>query len=459
MDAQERDRLAGELDALATALEEARGRHAAGLDAEPSLAPLFAAHSEAAHRRTVDALREAGEEALAARVAALRAGRAAAAGEEAWRAAEAAARGRGPDGEAPLATLELAALRERDRERRLALARAAAAALEPAAAHREAACEAAARARAEVGHAPDWRVVVEGDQLLAASDDAWRDVLAYRARAELALAPLPSGDLARADLLHLAALARWDGLFRAGMLPVALKLTLEPLGLDGRARVDAAERPAQWPGVHVHGARISFRPRGGAGDWQDLAEGVGRALGAAAAPPHRRDPVLGAALGWLLGSLLFEPRWLADRAGVERRQAADVVRDLALRRLLALRARAGALRVATEVERGLSGARWREAYVEAMEGATGARWEGVRAARDADAAAHAAALRGADAGERLRRDLRERLDEDWWRNPRAAALLAGLLAAGALPPEPGDATPAPGDAARALAARLEGKAP
>ncbi|ABC79974.1 hypothetical protein [Anaeromyxobacter dehalogenans] len=455
MDAQERDRLAGEVDALAAGLEEARGRHAAGLDPEPSLAPRFAARSEAAHRRTVDALRAAGEEALAARVAALRAERAAAGHEEAWRAAEAAARGRGPDGEAPLAALELAALRERDRGRRLALARAAAEALEPAAAHREAACEAAARARAEVGHAPDWRVVVEGDQLLAASDDAWRDVLAYRART--ALEPLPAGDLARADLLHLLALGRWDGLFRAGMLPVALKLTLEPLGLDGRARVDAADRPAQWPGVHVHGARISFRPRGGAGDWQDLVEGMGRALGAAAAPPHRRDPALGAALGWLLGSLLLEPRWLADRAGVERRQAADVVRDLALRRLLALRARAAALRVATEVERGLSGARWREAYVEAMEAATGARWEGVRAARDADAAAHAAALRGADAGERLRRDLRERLDEDWWRNPRAAPLLAGLLAAGALPPEPGDTAPAPGDAARALVARLEGK--
>ncbi|GAO05449.1 hypothetical protein PSR1_04363 [Anaeromyxobacter sp. PSR-1] len=109
------------------------------------------------------------------------------------------------------------------------------------------------------------------------------------------------------------------------------------------------------------------------------------------------------------------------------------------------------------MERGLSGARWREAYAEAMEGATAARWEGVRAARDADAAAHAAALRGADAGERLRRDLRERLDEDWWRNPRAAPLLAGLLAAGALPPAPGDTTPAPGDAARALVARLEGK--
>jgi hypothetical protein len=452
MDAEERDQLARELDALSAELEGERGRHATGLEPEPALARLFAARPRVAHRETVQVLRDAGEPDLAGRVAALRSERAQAEDEEAWRAAESAARGAGPDGEASLVELELAIPSEPDRDRRGALARAAAQALAPAMALREAAVERRARAAAEIGLAPDWRAVVEGDQVLAASDDAWRDVLAHRARTALGAAT----GLARADLLHVLRLARWDGLFQPGMLPIALKLTLEPLGLHlGRVRVDDAERPGQWPGVHVHGARVAFRRRGGAGDWQDLLEAVPRALTAALVPPHRRDPALGAALGWLLGSLLAEPRWLADRAGVDRRHAPDLIRDLALRRLLALRAAAAALRVATEVERGLSGAAWRDAYREALGAATGAEWDGVRAARDADAPAHAAALAGAAHGERLRREVRERFDEDWWRNPRTAGFLAGLLAAGRLPEPEGEA-PAAVDAARTLAARLEG---
>lgn len=456
MDGQERDHLAREAGALAAGLAEERARHVAGLEPEPALARLFAARPRVAHRDTVQALRDDGEAELARRVAALRAERAQAEEEEAWRAAESAARAIGPDGEASLHDLEAALPGEPNRERRAALARAAREALGPAMSLREAAVEKRVRAAAEVGLAPDWRAVVEGDQLLAASDDAYRDVLAHRARSALgATAP---GGLSRADLLHVLRLPQWDGLFPAGMLPVALKLTFEPLGLDlGRVRVDDAARPGRWPGVHVHGARVSLRRRGGAGDWQDLLEAVARALAAAAAPPERRDPVLGAALGWLLGSLLAEPRWLADRAGADRRHAPDLIRDLALRRLLSLRAGAAALRVASEVERGLSGAAWRDAYREALGAATGADWDGVRAARDADAPAHAAALAGAAQGERLRRAVRERFDEDWWRNPRTAEFLADLLAAGRLPDLDGGEAPAPADAARALTARLEGK--
>jgi hypothetical protein len=241
------------------------------------------------------------------------------------------------------------------------------------------------------------------------------------------------------------------------MLAVALKLTVEPLGLDlGRIRVDDDARPGRWPGVHVHGPRISLRRRGGVGDWQDLLEAVPRAL-SAVVPPGQRDPALGRALGWLLGSLLAEPRWLADRVGADRRHAQDLIRDLALRRLFALRAGAAALRVATEVERGLSGAAWRDAYREALGAATGATWDGVRAARDADGPAHAAALGGAAAGERLRRAVRERFDEDWWRNPRAAGFLASLLREGQPTGSDGGADQDAADAARVLVARLEGK--
>ena len=455
MDRGEMDQVAGEVDTLVAALDEERFRHVAGIEGEPALARPFALRSRAAHRETVRMLRDSGDPALAERVAGLRAERAQAELEEGWRAAESAAAGAGPDGRAPLAGLEAAMPRERDPGRRRALAAAAAQALAPAASAREAAIETRARARAEVGLAPDWRAVVLGDAALAASDDVWRDVLPYTVRRELGTAG--SEGLSRADLLHTLALARWDGLFRAGMLAVAAKLTLEPLGLElGRVRIDDADRPAKWPGAHAIGARISFRARGGGGDWQDLLAAVGRALAAGAAPPSARDPDLAEALAWILGALLLEPRWLAERADVDRRHAEDVVRDLALRRLLALRADGAALRVAAEVERGLSGAAWREAHRAALHAATSATWEGVRAARDGDADALSARLRGAEAGEALRRELVERFDEDWWRNPRSAAHLAGLLAAGALPRA--EAPPPGGLAARHLVSRLEGGA-
>ena len=422
-----------EVDSLVRDLERERARAIAGVETEPAIARLFTAHPKAAHRATVSALRGAGNNPLAELVAALRAERAASEHEESWRAAEARAFAIGPEGPLPLAALELAIPREPDRARRKGLADAAATALEESASSREAMLEVNARAGAEVGLVPDWQAVVAGDELLAATDDAYRDVLRYLARRDPSLVT-PAGGLSRADLLRLLALVPWDGLFRQGALTAAVRATAAPLRLDlDRIAVDEGDRRAQWPGVHVTGPRISFRPRSGAGDWQDLLEALGRALAAAHAPPHRRTPALGNALGWLLGSLLLEPRWLLENAGVERRHAADVRRDLALRRLMTLRAKAAAFRVASEVRRGLSGVAWRVTYRDALTEAVGATWDAVRAGRDGDAAEHAALLQGAGAGEWLRATVREQFDEDWWRNPRTAQFLAGLLAAGVLP--------------------------
>ncbi|HYG66086.1 MAG TPA: hypothetical protein VD838_00455 [Anaeromyxobacteraceae bacterium] len=197
MDGPEMDpvALAREVAHLLGALESERFRHVAGLEPEPALAGLFEARPRAAHRATVAALRERGDEALATVVARLRAERAQADDEEKWRAAEAAASAVGPDGARPLAALELALAREPDRSRRLALARAAADAVERAAPDHERALETRARAAAEVGLVPDWPLVVAGDGFLGATDDAYRDVLGWSARRALSLAPRPAGDL------------------------------------------------------------------------------------------------------------------------------------------------------------------------------------------------------------------------------------------------------------------------
>lgn len=429
MDTIERELLRAEVDVLQAALAEERWRHVAGLEPEPALARLFRAHGRAAHKDTAAALRADGEAALGEKVAALRAERAQAEAEEAWRAQEAAATVLGPDGPVGLNAAQAAVPRERDRERRLLLGRAVArgAAL-PA---REQAVEQRARARAELGLTPDWERVVSADALLSASDDAYRDVLAWLARREVGLAPAPHGELARADLLHALALHGWEGLFPRGMLALALERTAGPLRLDlGRVRVDDAARPAQWPGAHAVEARVSLRRQGGPVDWLGLFEAVGQALAAAAAPFHRRHPAAAFTFGHILAGLLLDRRFLAERVGVERKLVPDVARALALRQLFRLRARAAALRVATEVERGVSGAAWAEAHREALGLAAAASWPAGLAARDGDAGALGAALLGAARAERARRALVERFDEDWWKNPRSAEQLGTWLAAG-----------------------------
>jgi hypothetical protein len=227
------------------------------------------------------------------------------------------------------------------------------------------------------------------------------------------------------------------------------------LGLDvRRVRLDAPARAAKWPGAHAFEGRLSLRRQGGAADWIDLHDAAGRAAAASLTRPSTRDPALPAAAGALGASLLLEPRYLQDATGLDRKRSGDVVRRLALRLLFRLRAHAAALRVAAEVERGTAGRAWEEAHVEALSLATLARWPGGLAARDADAGSHRAALAGAAWAASLRLALRDRFDEDYWRNPRTGEALAGRIAAGS--PGPEKERPPLAFAAEALGALLGG---
>jgi hypothetical protein len=431
MDRDWRDSLGQVLDRLALALEEERYRHLAGIEPAPALARIFEAHEEATHPETVARLREAGATSLLRVVGALLAERAAAAQEEAWRTTEAGTLVVGPDGPMPLALAEGSVAREANPTRRRALAEAVARALEPAARHREQAAELRVRVRAGYGLVPDWPAVVACDQLLDATEDAWLELLTWTARRDLDLEPQPRGDLTRADLLRLLAFPAYDGLFPRSGLAELLRAAGRAVGLDlGGLRLAETHRVAAWPGVHAIGERISIRPRGGLPDWLDLLDAAGRSAMAARRAPGARDATFVAGLGWLLQALLLEPGFLAALLDLSKRERAEVLRALALRALFRLRASAAAARVASEVERGMSGARWRQAHREALTSASHAAWDGVRAARDAEAGPLLARVAGFAAGERLRLELRERLDEDWWRNPRTPEHLAGLLAAG-----------------------------
>jgi hypothetical protein len=442
------------VDALSRALSEERFRHVAGLTHRPELVAAFEAHGLAAHRDTVLELREGGEKDLASRVAALAAERAAAPEEEAWRVADSQATGNGPDGPIGLSDAELAGLHERDPERRRALGRAIAEAAGACSTPREATAESRARVRASLGLVPPWDDVVGADDVLAASEGAYQDVLAWLARRDGIDLP-PRGDLDRTGLLHLLAFRDLDGLFRPAPLSQVVLEGFDGLGIDvRRVRLDGGARAAKWPGAHAFEGRLSLRRQGGAADWLGLLAAAGQAAVAAVSRPSTRDPALPATAGWLGALLLLEPRFLERAAGVDRKGAKDVIRRLALRLLFQLRVRAAALRVAAEVDRGTSGRAWREAHREAMSRAGLASWPDGLAARDADVEGHRSALAGAAWAEQIQADLRNRFDEDYWRNPRTAEALAGRLAAGS--PGPEKERPPHAFAAEALVGRLGG---
>jgi hypothetical protein len=441
------------VDGLFRALSEERFRHVAGLERRPDLGAVFDAYGRAAHRDTVAELREKGEKDLAARVASLAAERAAAGHEGDWRAADTAAFGHGPEGRIGISDAGLSALHERDRDRRRALGRAIVEAAGQGSAPREAAAEARARSRASLGLTPPWTDVVQADDVLAASEGAYRDVLTWLVRSNGLELP-PRGDLDRGELLHLLAFRDHDGLFRPAPLSQVVLEAFDGLGIDvRRVRLDGQARAAKWPGAHPFEGRVSLRRQGGAADWIDLLDAAGRAATAATSRPSTRDPALPATAGALGAWLLLEPRFLEGASGLDRKKAKDVVRRLALRLLFQLRARAAALRVAAEVERGTSGRAWREAHRDALSLAALATWPDGLAARDADGEAHRTALAGAAWAAQIQNDLRNRFDEDYWRNPRTAEALAGRLAAGR--PGPEMERPPLAFAAEALAARIE----
>ena len=453
MDSEEVEQVRQVVDALSRALSEERFRHVSGLTSEPGLGAIFDTHALAAHRDGVAMLREKGEGDLAARVAGLAAERAAAQAEESWRAADAAARGNGPDGPVGLSDAALGILHERDRERRRELGRAVVEGALSSSAPREAAAEARAATRAALGLTPAWEDVVQADEFLAASEGAFQEVLAWFARQEGLELP-PRGDLDRTELLHLLAFRDHDGLFRPALLSPMVLEGFDGLGIDvRRVRLDGTARASKWPGAHAFDGRVSLRRQGGLADWLDLPDAAGRAAAAATSRPSTRDPALPATVGALGSWLLLEPRFLESATGQDRRRSRDVIRRLALRLLFQLRARAAALRVAVEVERGTGGHAWHEAHRAALSRAAMAGWPDGFASRDGDAEAHRTALAGAAWAAAIRHDLRERFDEDYWRNPRTGEALAGRLAAGS--PGPRSERPPLARAAEALVSVLE----
>lgn len=285
----------------------------------------------------------------------------------------------------------------------------------------------------------------EAEALLADTDAAYADVLAWAFARRGEVRALPGGDAARHDLEALLRLPELDHVFRPGrgwdavgrwmqmtdLDPYVEGLTLDATPSPTRA-LGAIDLPVCIPG-RVH---FLWRRGGGAREYLAFLGAFGgvlhRALTSRELPFEDRwagDDSVHEGHRALFGGLVLDPQWRARvlDAAVE----PDTTRLLALCELCRLRQ--ASARLIHELALYTEGPRANVTtlYKETMERATRVRWPEehwmvsfaprLRTARE---------LRGAALAALLLPALRERFDEDWWRNPVWADWLPRILATG-----------------------------
>jgi hypothetical protein len=253
----------------------------------------------------------------------------------------------------------------------------------------------------------------------------------------------------RHDLLHFLHQPRFAGAFPRGELLRTVRRWAETLRLDlsagGAVSVEEEERALQPAGSRAvamdppHEVHLVLRPAEGPRALAGLLSAVGRAQLRAGPPPDAPpedlwlgDAGLEPACGALLEGFLLDGAWLRRCAQAELPR--DDERALGVAALLEARLDAArALGSLLALREGL-GAAAEQAYRELHVRAALTEIPAALALRELDPwLGPWADLRGRALAARLRDFLRERFDEDFWRNPRAAPALQGLWARGGRP--------------------------
>ncbi|HTO98564.1 MAG TPA: hypothetical protein VMK66_16055 [Myxococcales bacterium] len=449
---------------LAAGLSRARYRRAAGLPAEETFAALLEAHALAAGPDGVAQAREAlgnarGEDPkrpgriarlatlldFLARVRALALEPAAA--QELFdvpqRRLVRPPGDEGLHGALPAVSVARELARARSRERRAELEAALASALQPADGARSAAWDAALAAQSEAGLLPPPGTAPWAEGLLSRTEAIFEDLGRWVLERNTGARP---GQAARHDVLHLLHAPRCAPAFLAGELERTVRRWAAMLPLDLSAvKLDGEDRPLKWPGAIAEPldppfqAAITFLPAEGPRALEDLLAALGVAflrLGPPAdAPPEDLwlgDRAVREASAALLSGLVRDPGWLRRCAGIE--LARDDERAIAVAAVV--RARVDAARALASLQARDSGlgARAAAAHRDLYAKATGADLPAGLSLCGLDPWADALArLQGRALAARAAAFLRERYDEDWWRNPRSTQSLQGLWARGGRP--------------------------
>jgi hypothetical protein len=286
----------------------------------------------------------------------------------------------------------------------------------------------------------------EAQDFLAATEDAWRDVLAYACgRLDRQLRPLPQGNAALHDLLRLAE-APLPGAFPQDERLKAVREWLLASGLtleaSGRVRLDEEARgglaSAECFALEVPERVLLVLPERGRGSFPGFLDSVGRARATAAVSPSAPlfakrlgDAAVRASSGALFRGVLLSAPWLRRFLGHGRGLSREVARLAALSRLGQLRmlaARLLLMRGLFEAGPSLSGletlasATSDALFLEVPKGALLPALYGFPS--------EAETLRAAALAECLQRQADEAFDAEDFRNPEAARWLSGVWARG-----------------------------
>jgi hypothetical protein len=271
----------------------------------------------------------------------------------------------------------------------------------------------------------------------------YEDLLGWFARRELGLRVR---DLGGWDLPRLLRGGRHDAHFPPGEMVESVGSFVRAMGLDplagGRIELDLEPRPlkssrAFCSPVRVpRDVRLVVLPSGGADDWRAFLHELGHALHFAYVDPEAafEDRCLGddsvtETYAALFDHWLLLPGWLREARGLA--DPRDVVLLGTFEELYLLRRYAAKLRYELELHARGPDPGLAARYAEELGRATGVPAPPERWLEDVDPRFYVVSyLQAWMLCGLLRRALRERFDEDWFRNPRAGPFLAGLFARG-----------------------------
>lgn len=286
----------------------------------------------------------------------------------------------------------------------------------------------------------EWQV----SRILTATEDGYRAHLAHQARGRLGIDP---ADLRRSDVEWLGRMRWLDGYFALPHLLEGVRRDLESLGLplsaDGRLRLDLGDRPLKVASfcapIRVpDDVVLVVAPSGGRPDCVSLLHEMGHALHFTWTDPdipfeYRAlgDTAVTEAFALLLESLSLDRSWLRRVPGLQGRELNDYLLLAGFLQSYVLRRRVAKLLYQLELWRSGRPAEMGARYEELMGDVTGVRHDRRAHLEEVDRGFWVARqLRGWMLWAVLSTALRDRYDQDWYRNPSAGPFLRELFAAG-----------------------------
>jgi hypothetical protein len=283
----------------------------------------------------------------------------------------------------------------------------------------------------------------ECEAFLRDTEAMWEDVLPTFARRRVGV---PVEELTRADSLSMFRAREFDAYFPARELDAAVRRQVTEMGVDptagGRVTYDVGDREGKHARAFCAPVRVPeevylvLRPHGGASDWRTMLHELGHALHfghtRADLPFEYRlvgDNSVTETYAMLFDHLLQDAGWLLRYSELGRVHVTDFRRSAGFEELHFLRRYAAKLLYERQVYRG--GVPWDalpDLYVETLTAATRFRYRTSDAFVDLDPRFYSARyLRAWQLQAVLADALRERFDEDWFRNPSAGPWIVGEL--------------------------------